>query len=53
MKNKVIFLIMLVSCLQLIMSAVALAEHYTISGTSTTVNQTFKNFNETSNGGVF
>jgi len=48
MKNKVIFLIMLVSCLQLIMSAVALAEHYTISGTSTTANQTFKDFNEKS-----
>ena len=51
MKKK--FLIMLIFVFQLVLQTVVLAEHYEISGTSTTANQTFQNYDETENGGVF
>ncbi len=51
--RKIFVFLFSVFCIQLLLQDVVLAEHYEISGTSTTVNQTFQNHNETENGGVF
>ena len=55
MKNffQIMLFLVFVFCIQLLLQNVVLAAHYVITETSTTAHQTFQNYDETENGGVF